>query len=78
MMAIASDIGLEVIYGDTDRIFVSGVKDQSDLHNFMELCKEKLTGVEVEISNVFSKLLLEEKTLYWNNLRWEFFADCRN
>lgn len=56
--------GFQVIYGDTDSIFVTGVRKESDINKFLAECSIVLEDVEIEISEIYSKLLIIKKKHY--------------
>jgi DNA polymerase I len=63
MQDIASSIGFNILYGDTDSLFVNNVKTIEDAKNFISECKSKL-GVDVGHEKSFSKLILVSKKHY--------------
>jgi DNA polymerase I len=65
MKHIAKEVyGFEVIYGDTDSIFVTNVKSSKDINKFLAECSIILENVEIELAKVYRKLLLLKKKHY--------------
>lgn len=65
MQHIAKEVyGFSVIYGDTDSIFVTGVKKENDINKFLAECSILLEDVEIEISKVYRRLLIVKKKHY--------------
>jgi DNA polymerase, archaea type len=65
MKHIAEEVyGFEVIYGDTDSIFVTNAKDEKDINKFLAECSIVLEDVEIELAKVYRKLLLLGKKHY--------------
>jgi DNA polymerase family B len=68
---IAHDLGFDVLYGDTDSIFVKGLRKSSiderdceyDARKFIEKCRENL-GLDLTHENIFNKLILVGKKHY--------------
>lgn len=56
--------GLTVIYGDTDSIFVTNVRNENDINKFLAECSIVLEDVEIEISNIYAKTLIIKKKHY--------------
>jgi DNA polymerase elongation subunit (family B) len=56
--------GLTVIYGDTDSIFVTNVRNENDINKFLAECSIVLEDVEIEISNIYAKTLIVKKKHY--------------
>jgi DNA polymerase elongation subunit (family B) len=50
--------GFDVIYGDTDRIFVTNVKSEKYINKFLAECSILLEDVEIELDKVYDKFLL--------------------
>jgi DNA polymerase, archaea type len=67
MKEIASkQFGMNIIYGDTDSIFVSDMNEERRhelVHSFIAICKQTL-GVEVDHQNTFVKSILIGKKHY--------------
>jgi DNA polymerase, archaea type len=59
--------GMNIIYGDTDSIFVSGINEEHHRHesvdSFIASCKQNL-GVEVDHQNTFVRSILVSKKHY--------------
>jgi DNA polymerase elongation subunit (family B) len=55
-----------IIGGDTDSIFVTDVKENTDIHRFLEICKLKIPGVTIEASEkkIVRKFLQRAKKHY--------------
>ena len=65
MKHIAKEVyGFVVIYRDTDSIFITNVKDDKDINKFLAECSIVLEDVEIELSEVYRKLLLLGKKHY--------------
>lgn len=63
MKDIAGSLEFNILYGDTDSLFVNNVNSLGDASKFISKCKSKL-GVEVEHEKTFSKLILIGKKHY--------------
>jgi DNA polymerase, archaea type len=64
MQHIAREVyGFNIIYGDTDSIFVTGVKKQNDIKKFIAECSI-LLDIDVEVSDVYKKFLIVKKKHY--------------
>lgn len=71
MIEIAQDLDFTVLYGDTDSIFVRGLRKSNiddrdcehDACKFTEKCRENL-GLSITHENVFNKLILVGKKHY--------------
>jgi DNA polymerase I len=62
MQHIAKEVyGLDIIYGDTDSIFVTDVKKENDIIKFIAECSI-LIDIDVEISDIYKKFLIENTT----------------
>ena len=58
--------GMNIIYGDTDSIFVSGINEEHRhelVDSFIAACKQNL-GVEVDHQNTFVRSILISKKHY--------------
>jgi DNA polymerase elongation subunit (family B) len=55
--------GMNIIYGDTDSIFVSGMNEEYHDDSFIAVCKQNL-GVEVDHQNTFVRSILVSKKHY--------------
>ena len=66
MKHIAEEVyGFQVIYGDTDSIFVTNVKKgEIDVNKFLAECSIVLEDIEIELSKVYEKMLLLKKKHY--------------
>lgn len=65
MQHIAREVyGFSVIYGDTDSIFVTRIKKENDINKFLAECSIVLEDVEIEISKIYSRLLIIKKKHY--------------
>ena len=65
MQHIAKEVyGFQVIYGDTDSIFVTGVKKENDINKFLAECSIVLEDVEIEVSKVYSRMIIIKKKHY--------------
>jgi DNA polymerase elongation subunit (family B) len=56
--------GFDVIAGDTDSIFVTNVKNESDIKKFIAECSILIDDVEIDLVKVYDKLLLLGKKHY--------------
>jgi DNA polymerase, archaea type len=56
--------GLSVIYGDTDSIFVTNVRNENDINKFLAECSIVLEDVEIDVSNIYIKTLIIKKKHY--------------
>ena len=63
MQDIARSLGFNILYGDTDSLFVNKLKSVEDTNKFISECKSKL-GVDVGHEKTFSKLILVSKKHY--------------
>jgi len=57
VIEMAKQIGLKVLYGDTDSIFVEN--DEEKIKRLLEMIKEKL-GLEIKIDKVYQRVLFTE------------------
>jgi DNA polymerase elongation subunit (family B) len=57
MQSIAKDIGFDIIYGDTDSLFINNPSSEESLFQFQKLCKEQL-DIDLEIKNTYSTPIL--------------------
>jgi DNA polymerase, archaea type len=65
MRHIAENVyGLIVIYGDTDSIFVTNIRNENDINKFLAECSIVLEDIEIEISNIYAKTLIVKKKHY--------------
>src|SRR5215212_3036286 len=66
MKYIAQEVyGFNVIYSDTDSIFVTNVRNgQRDINKFLAECSIELEDIEIELAKVYRKLLLLKKKHY--------------
>ena len=65
MQHIAENVyGLTVIYGDTDSIFVTNIRNENDINKFLAECSIVLEDIEIEISNIYAKTLIVKKKHY--------------
>jgi DNA polymerase, archaea type len=65
MQDIAREVyGFKIIYGDTDSIFVTGIKKENDINKFLAECSIVLEDVEIEISKVYSRMIIIKKKHY--------------
>jgi DNA polymerase, archaea type len=65
MQHIAKEVyGFMVIYGDTDSIFVTGIKKENDINKFLAECSIILEDVEIEVSKVYSRMIIIKKKHY--------------
>lgn len=65
MKHIAEEVyGFEVVYGDTDSIFVTNVRNENNINKFLAECSIVLEDVEIDISNVYKKCLIIKKKHY--------------
>jgi DNA polymerase, archaea type len=65
MQHIAKEVyGLTVIYGDTDSIFITGIKKENDINKFLAECSIVLEDIEIEISKVYSRMIIIKKKHY--------------
>ena len=63
MQKIAISLNLNVLYGDTDSLFVSGIESKESATKFIEICKSKL-NIDVGHEKTFRKLILVSKKHY--------------
>jgi DNA polymerase elongation subunit (family B) len=62
MRHIAEQVyGLSVIYGDTDSIFVTNVRNENDINKFLAECSIVLEDIEIEVSNNAKTLIVKKK-----------------
>ena len=54
---------MNVLYGDTDSLFVNSLKDKKDVAKFIDECKSKLK-IDVNHEKTFRKLILVSKKHY--------------
>jgi DNA polymerase elongation subunit (family B) len=65
MKHIAEEVyGFQVIYGDTDSIFVTNVKSERDINKFLAECFIVLEDIEIELAKVYEKTLILKKKHY--------------
>jgi len=65
MQHIAIEVyGFTIIYGDTDSIFITNLKNENDINKFLAECSIVLNDVEIEVSKVYAKTLLTKKKHY--------------
>ena len=65
MQHIAEKVyGFKVIYGDTDSIFVTDVKKENDISKFLAECSIVLEDIEIELANVYNRILIIKKKHY--------------
>jgi len=65
MQHIAKGVyGFTVIYGDTDSIFVTGIRRENDINKFLAECSIMLEDVEIEESKVYSRMIIIKKKHY--------------
>lgn len=65
MQHIAKEVyGFHVIYGDTDSIFITGIRKETDINKFLAECSIVLEDVDIEISKTYSKFLSVKKKHY--------------
>jgi hypothetical protein len=65
MQHIAKEVyGFTVIYGDTDSIFVTGIKKENDINKFLAECSIVLEDIEIELSKVYSRMIIIKKKHY--------------
>jgi DNA polymerase I len=57
MQDIAKRLGFQIIYGDTDSLFLNNPPSEISLSKFQKLCKEQL-DIDLEIKNTYSTLIL--------------------
>ena len=64
MQHIAKEVyGFDIIYGDTDSIFVTSVKKQNDIMKFIAECLI-LLDIDVELNDIYKKFLITKKKHY--------------
>lgn len=64
MQHIAKEVyGFDIIYGDTDSLFVTTVNEQDDIKKFITECYI-LLGMDVELADVYKKFLVTKKKHY--------------
>jgi DNA polymerase elongation subunit (family B) len=56
--------GFNVIYGDTDSIFVTDVKGELDINKFLAECSIILEDTEIELVKIYKQFLLSDKKHY--------------
>jgi DNA polymerase, archaea type len=65
MQHIAKEVyGFKIIYGDTDSLFVTGIKRENDINKFLAECSIVLEDIEIEISKVYSRMIIIKKKHY--------------
>jgi DNA polymerase, archaea type len=65
MKHIAEEVyGFEVVYGDTDSIFVTNVKNERYINKFLAECSIVLEDVEIDLSKTYRKTLILKKKHY--------------
>lgn len=65
MQHIAKEVyGFKIIYGDTDSIFVTGIKKENDVNKFLAECSIVLEDIEIEVSKVYSRMIVIKKKHY--------------
>jgi DNA polymerase, archaea type len=65
MQHIAKEVyGFKIIYGDTDSIFVTGIKRENDINKFLAECSIVLEDIEIELSKVYSRMIIIKKKHY--------------
>jgi DNA polymerase, archaea type len=57
MQDIAKKLGFQIIYGDTDSLFLNRLPFKNSLNKFQKLCREQL-DIEIEVKNNYSTLIL--------------------
>ena len=55
---------LTVLYGDTDSIFVTNVRNENDINKFLAECSIVLEDIDIEITNIYAKTLILKKKHY--------------
>jgi DNA polymerase I len=64
MQHVAKDVyEFDIIYGDTDSIFVTNVKNENDIKKFISECS-LILNLDIEESEVFKKFLIIKKKHY--------------
>ena len=64
MQHIAKEVyGFDIIYGDTDSLFVTNVKSKDDIKKFVTECYI-LLGMDVEVADVYEKFVITKKKHY--------------
>ncbi len=58
------EYGFDVIAGDTDSIFVTNVKNKSDIDKFLAECSILLEDIEIDLVKEYNKVLLKGKKHY--------------
>lgn len=64
MQDIAKRLGFQIIYGDTDSLFLNKPPSKNSLHKFQKLCKEQL-DIEIEVKNTYSTLILSARKKHY-------------
>jgi DNA polymerase elongation subunit (family B) len=65
MRHIAKEVyGFKIIYGDTDSLFVTGIKRENDINKFLAECSIVLEDVEIEVSKIYSRMIIIKKKHY--------------
>jgi DNA polymerase elongation subunit (family B) len=65
MQHIAKEVyGFKIIYGDTDSIFVTGIKNENDINKFLAECSIVLEDIEIEVSKVYGRMIIIKKKHY--------------
>src|SRR4029079_13572759 len=64
MQHIAKEVyGFDIIYGDTDSLFVTNVQYKEDIRKFVTECYI-LLGMDVEVADIYEKFLITKKKHY--------------
>ena len=64
MQHIAKEVyGFDIIYGDTDSLFVTNVKNKDNFKKFVTECYI-LLGMDVEVADVYEKFVITKKKHY--------------
>ena len=65
MQHIAEEVyGLKVIYGDTDSIFVTGIRRENDIKKFLAECSIVLEDIDIEVSKIYNRTVITKKKHY--------------
>jgi DNA polymerase elongation subunit (family B) len=67
MQEIARDIGFEIVYGDTDSLFLRHINNNDTaeaISKFQETCNKQL-GIEVEHAKTYQTAIISDKKKHY-------------